>query len=222
MRRFLIGSATALLFFVLAGCSGDDGSRDDSLPGLDELGDTEPPGNSSGDALRLLNVESCAEIEPIVAPLLTGAHELIDERIENRGYPGPGPYSFVCVWEADDGQLDRITVDGRAGHDSNSADDIRAFHPDAREITTDVNLVLLESPDNWPLHGRFTLFVPAPDPPNTGPTSEVWVMYGYGGGAGSMSQPYNGHTQQLIDESRGVPDDATVRTVLVGLIELSN
>lgn len=208
---------------LLSSCGARDGDAESSdrevLTGL-----SDNAAGSSEELGRLISIESCAELTPLVEPALTGAHVLDEDDVPESNYPGTGsPYSFSCSWMVP-GEDDVIWVRGVAGWDGTSREDVLDVYSDERKLTTPKtdfgadNFMVLEDAHNWELGGEFTLHVLAPKPPYSAKTGWVTLRYLYGSGA-STSKPYNGFTLGLIEKARDVLSDEIASDVLLAMLE---
>lgn len=227
-RTLGAAAASAALLVLLTGCGGTDaaeggaeeveggveaaeagiGAAEEEVAAESEW--TPEPGEDSaagGAAHRLLGIESCAEIEEFVAPLLTHGQTLTGEEITNTGYPAPSPYSFQCSYGLGDGDdTASLSVEAYADFDADTLDDLRQHFSEATEVATDLNAIVLEFPP--PEHAtnavpNYLLELASPDAP-------------YDAMTGSIRLNFNYDPHQL---SEGMPDAAVIGDVLFSLLE---
>src|SRR5690606_13666887 len=144
--------------------------------------------------------------------------------VPESNYPRLGSiYQFSCTWIVPGGE-DVVHVRGSADWDGTSRDDVLAALGEGREVAAQPtsfgadNFVVVEQEGKWELEGTYQLHLLSPVAPKSARTGWITLSYTYGSGF-NLSQPYNGATQQMIDEARDVLSDQVAAQVLLALLE---
>lgn len=148
-KRLFAVAAIAAAGMLVTACGGvaeteSPSPEDDVQEEAGDLLEQYDEEDSAGvDAYRLLNVESCTEIEEIVQPLLTNGQSLVSNEVTNTVYPDPAPYSFECSFDIDGDDTASVSVRGFADFRSDSLEDLRQDRGSrATELTADLNAIV--------------------------------------------------------------------------------